>query len=86
VARAYDLKGRLLGSDTNRLRSQAPIRTPMMLTAVNDQRIASFSVEYLPEVTGPAYRHPGFEVIDDLEFGPFPARSRQRPHRPPRSG
>ncbi len=72
IARAYDLKGRLLGSETNRLRSQSPIRTPMMLTAVNDQRIASFSVEYLPEVSGGAYRHPGFEVIDDLEFGPFP--------------
>lgn len=71
ILRGYDVKGRLLASDTNRFTRETAIRTPLTVTALNGDRLASFAVEYVPEIAGTTSQHPGIEVVDDIEFGPY---------------
>lgn len=71
ILRGHDVKGRLLVSATNRFVRATAIRSPLGIAVSGEDRIASFSLEHVPEATDTTSQHPGLEVVDDVVFGPF---------------
>lgn len=77
ILRGFGSKNNLVGAVTNRILTPSAIRRPIGLETSGEDRITWFTLEYVTETSDLTYVHSGFEVLDDLEFGPFPPSTAQ---------